>query len=195
MHSPYHQGTGNGKAGGRSPAAQNKQNGISLLELVVVIVIIALLLVVAINRLWVVQEAAEAAAMEQVLGSLRSALGIKLARYLVDDDVAGIRNLAGSNPMDLLSQTPKNYDGEVNVAGTEHMPGGTWYFNRRTGMLIYQVRNLDYFSGGLGTPPGAGFAIRLTYDHLRRHAAVGRNSSQVTGAVLATVAPYHWGHP
>ena len=158
-----------------------------------VISIIALLLMVAIDRLWPVQKAAEATAMEQVLGSLRSALGIKLAGYLVDDNVAGIRRLAGSNPMDLLSQRPKNYDGAVAVAGLTQMPAGTWYFDRRSGLLIYQVRNGDFFSGGLGRPPRAGFEIRLTYDKTVRRDAMARKSHEITGAELVSVAPYHWG--
>ena len=78
-------------------------SGFSLLELVVVIAIISVLLAVAIVKLWPLQVEAERVAMEHVLGSLRSALGIKVADYFVRNDVAGVRTLTDTNPMDRLS--------------------------------------------------------------------------------------------
>ena len=38
--------------------------------------------------------------MESVAGSLRSALGIKVAGMFAQSDMAGIRALTGSNPME-----------------------------------------------------------------------------------------------
>ncbi len=98
--------------------------------------------------------------MEQVLGTLRSALGMKVANDLVNDDITDLRRLAGSNPMRELAQTPKNYLGAFDGVNPASIPGGHWYFDRHSRMLIYRVRNRDYFSGGLGMPPRAGFTIR-----------------------------------
>lgn len=167
------------------PARWRRERGFTLLELVVVITVIAVLLMVAIDRLWVLQKEAEATAMEQVLGSLRSALGMKVAEDLVNDDVADLRRLAGSNPMRELAQTPKNYLGAFDGVNPASIPGGHWYFDRHSRMLIYRVRNRDYFSGGLGSPPRAGFTIRVAQ---ARHAR-----GEAVGAVLVAVAPYHWG--
>jgi len=152
---------------------------------VVVIAVIAVLLTVAIGRLWGLQKEAEATAMEQVLGTLRSALGMKVANDLVNDDIADLRRLAGSNPMRELAQTPKNYLGAFDGVNPASIPGGHWYFDRHSRMLIYRVRNRDYFSGGLGSPARAGFMIRIAparYAH-----------GEAVGAVLVAVAPYRWG--
>ena len=177
-------------AGSTSPsegplARSWRERGITLLELVVVIAVIALLLTVAIGHLWVLQKEAEATAMEQVLGTLRSALGMKVASDLVNDDIADLRRLAGSNPMRELAQTPKNYLGVFDGVNPASIPGGHWYFDRRSRMLIYRVRNRDYFSGGLGMPPRAGFTIRI--------AQAQHTHGQAVGAVLVAVAPYRWG--
>ncbi len=168
-----------------SPARWRRGQGFTLLELVVVLTVIALLLTVAIDRLWVLQKDAEATAMEQVLGSLRSALGMKVAEDLVNDDVGGLRRLAGSNPMRVLAQRPKNYLGAFNGVNPARIPGGDWYFDRKSRMLVYRVRNRDYFSGGLGSPARAGFTIRIAQSR-RAHAGA-------VGAMLVAVAPYHWG--
>ncbi len=177
-------------AGGTSPSGGSlarswRERGFALLELVVVIAVIALLLTVAIGRLWVLQKEAEATAMEQVLGTLRSALGMKVASDLVNDDIADLRRLAGSNPMRELAQTPKNYLGAFDGVNPASIPGGHWYFDRGSRMLIYRVRNRDYFSGGLGLPPRAGFMIRIAQ---ARH-----THGKAVGAELVAVAPYRWG--
>ena len=88
--------------------------GFSLIELVVVITVIAILITAAASRLWGLQVDAELVAMEQVLGNLRSALGINVATYLVAGDMAGMQSLEGSNPMDRLAEVPSNYLGTVN---------------------------------------------------------------------------------
>ncbi|MHB8453794.1 MAG: prepilin-type N-terminal cleavage/methylation domain-containing protein [Acidiferrobacterales bacterium] len=172
-----------------SAAGIKRQRGFSLFELVVVIAIIALLLAVAIDRLWALQADAEQVAMEQVLGSLRSALGMNVALCLVNDDSAGIAALAGSNPMDRLERTPKNYLGAVSGTDPAHIPGGTWYFDLRSKTLVYRVRNADRFRGGLGGEPArAAFTIQLVYG-VR---SPGEARRPIVGADLVAVAPYRW---
>ena len=63
---------------GISPPAR----GFTLLELVVVICLVAILFTVAANRLWGLQVLAEQAAMDTVVGNLRSALGMKVAELM-----------------------------------------------------------------------------------------------------------------
>ena len=102
--------------------------GFSILELTVVFVIIAVLAAIAISKLFPIQVDAERTSVENVIGGLRSAIGIKVASYIAKDDVAGVRRLVGSNPMDLLSEPPRNYLGTVSAAGVSGVPTGEWYF-------------------------------------------------------------------
>ena len=89
-----------------------KQQGFTLLELVVVIVIISILGLFAIDRLFAIRNAAERAAVKQVVGTIKSALGIEVARLALAGKLSAVAKLDKTNPLALLSQTPANYLGE-----------------------------------------------------------------------------------
>ena len=161
-------------------------SGFSLLELVIVIAIIATLSAIALTKLWQVQVQAEQVAMEQVLGGLRSALGIKVASYFVQNDVAGVRTLLGTNPMDRLSEVPKNYVGSLTGADPDTIAGGSWYFDASGRVLVYRVRNQDYFRGGMSAPARARFTIRVVYEER------GRGRNEIAGVTLVALEPYTW---
>lgn len=170
------------QAGGQSARAKgvSRAGGFSYLELVFVIGIISVLLTFAISRLWVLQVDAERVAMEQVVGALRSAIGMKFAERFVKSDLTGVRALAGGNPMEWLSEVPANYVGErEGAAGVE---SGNWYFDTPTRYLVYRVRNVEYFRGASGPQDHASFIVRVVSD-----AANG-----VVGARLEAVEPYSW---
>lgn len=168
---------------------RRRGSGFSLLELVVVLCLIAVLSVFALDRLWATQVEAEKVAMEQVLGTLRSALGIKVANYFVQNDLAGVRDLTDTNPMDRLSEVPANYLGALAGADPQRLAAGSWYFDVPGKALIYRVRNQDYFRGGLSKPARARFAIRVVYEERSK----GRN--EIAGAALVALEPYTWLSP
>ncbi len=167
-------------------------SGFSSLELVVVILIISILLVIAIAKLWTLQVDAERVAMDQVVGSLRSAIGIDVASYLVVGDLAGLRSLDGSNPMDRLAQVPKNYLGTLNAINPADMVGGAWYFDTQNKTLVYQVRNQDYFRGGFGKPARVRFKLEVVYEARGQRGVGGVNENEIAGATLVALDPYEW---
>ncbi len=166
--------------------------GFSLLELVVVIVIISILLVLAISRLLRLQVDAERVAMETVAGTLRSAIGIKVAEHIVQQDIAGLSRFQGSNPMDRLAEVPKNYLGELNGVDPATLEDGNWYFDKRSRTLVYLVRNKGFFSGGLPDPPRARFAVRLVYTDRNGNGVFDQGVDAIEGLQLAVVEPYTW---
>src|SRR5207248_8811524 len=103
----------------------------SLVELLVVIVLISILLSVAIERLLVTSARAENSAMEDVVGTLRSALQIRVAELLAKGRAAEVAALAGSNPMKRLAEVPTNYLGEFFGPDPAALAPGSWYFDTR----------------------------------------------------------------
>ena len=179
-------------AGKFPPTGCRNVAGFSLLELVVVICIISVLLVLAITRLWALQVEAEKVAMEQVLGNLRSAIGMKVADFLVRNDMAGVRSLTGSNPMDRLSEVPSNYRGALNGANPDTIAAGSWYFDVPAKVLVYRVRNQDYFRGGIGQPAQVRFVIRVVYEERGRRTNGETSKNEIAGAMLVALDPYEW---
>lgn len=168
--------------------AARPARGFTLLELVVVICLVAILFGVAANRLWHVQVAVEQAAMEMVLGNLRSALGMEVARLFTRSDYAGLKKLDGSNPMQLLAETPENYLGEM-----AHEPErrGSWRFRPTDGVLIYRAKNEAYFQGTGGSVE-ARFRVRLVYDDKNRNGRFDLGRDVVGGVRLESLGPHHW---
>lgn len=130
------------------------QKGFTLIELVVVMVILALLAAVAVPKFIELQKQAEAASVKNVLGSVRSALSLRVARALANgEDLSTLayNGTAALNPMDdLLSNKPESYIGVVN-GNQAATPNGIWYDRAQGGTdhwLMYKVKNQDIITGG-----------------------------------------------
>ncbi|MBI3898115.1 MAG: prepilin-type N-terminal cleavage/methylation domain-containing protein [Gammaproteobacteria bacterium] len=172
----------------------NNSRGFSLFELVVVVVLIALLMVIAIARFLALQADAERVAMETIAGTLRSALGMKVAESIVADQLSGLAVLEGSNPMERLAETPTNYLGALPKPDPAQLEKGNWYFDQTNGELVYLVRNKAQFSGGAANPPRARFAVRLVYTDRNGNGRFDKGVDAVEGLRLAPIEPYQWMH-
>lgn len=163
--------------------------GFTLVELSVALVVIAVLAAVALHKLWSIQADAERTALENMVGGLRSALGINVASYFAKADLQGVQDLAGSNPMELLAETPPNYRGVLD--GDTAVEGGEWYFDRRRAELVYRVRNADVFRGGSGPPAEARFAVKPVYEDRNRNGRFDAGD-MFYGVRLEAITPYRW---
>lgn len=161
------------------------------MELVVVIAIVAIVASVLILRVPTWQARAEMAAMENVAGTLRSALGMKVAEYIARENIAAIHTLAGSNPMDRLAELPSNYLGSLAAVDPEAVQGGHWYFDPRQRNLVYRVRHEDFFRGGAGQSPQVRFQVRLVWER-ERNTNQKRNNWVIVGVRLVALEPYAW---
>jgi general secretion pathway protein G len=172
--------------------ARHRSGGFSLLELVIVIVIISVLLVLAISRLLALMVDAERVTMETVAGTLRSAIGMKVAESIVKSKVSELPALVGSNPMALLAETPRNYLGELDGADPARLEDGNWYFDKRDKTLVYLVRNKGFFVGGEPKPARARFAVRLVYSDRNGNEVFDAGVDEIQGLRLNPVEKYSW---
>jgi len=72
--------------------------GFTLIELIIVVCIVALCAALLLDRLRFYQEAAEKAAMEYTVATMKSALQLRVAAMLVRGEEGSIGKLARSNP-------------------------------------------------------------------------------------------------
>jgi general secretion pathway protein G len=163
-----------------------------LLELVIVIVIISVLMVLAMSRLLALMVDAERVSMEMVAGTLRSAIGMKVAESIVKSKVAELPALEGGNPMAQLAEVPRNYLGELDGADPTKLEDGNWYFDKRDKTLVYLVRHKGFFAGGQADPPRARFAVRLVYSDRNGNGVFDPGVDSVEGLRLGPVEKYSW---
>jgi prepilin-type N-terminal cleavage/methylation domain-containing protein len=166
--------------------------GFSLLELLVVIVLIGILLSVAIDRLMVMSAKAERYAMDQVLGSLRSGIQIRVAELIATNRAGEIAALAGTNPMRRLAELPPNYLGELFGPDPAVLQAGNWYFDTRERALVYLVDNEQFFDSALPPPARAFFAIEPVFDDTDRNGRYDAGVDVMRGLRLASRTDYAW---
>lgn len=151
--------------------------GFSLLEFVIALTIIGVLIAMAIERIVPLSADAEVAGVEHIVGVMQSAATIRFAAYMAEGRPQAVQAMAGSNPMDYLTDRPWNYVGEM-------MPeAGQWYWDRQAQALVYRVSNKDVLRGGLKDPVRIRFRIALVY---------GEHGRAIEGVRVKAMEPFHW---
>lgn len=167
------------------------QRGFSLLELVVVIVLISVLLTLGIERLLIMKAQAERTAMEQVLSSIRSGLTIRLAELAVRSRLPQAAAMAGKNPINVLSEKPPNYLGELFGPDPRTLARGSWYFDLQGGVLCYLPESEEFFQSPL-QPLRARFRIEPVFDDVNKNGRYDEGVDLLRGLHLAPLEAYSW---
>ncbi|NHZ80341.1 hypothetical protein F2P44_13815 [Massilia sp. CCM 8695] len=131
-----------------TPSSAVRASGFSLLEMAVCTVVIALLTGVLLQRLLYYREQAELAAVEQLAGVLRTALLLKTGQLQARGKEAEIPSLIGKNPIDWLTEKPRNYAGEYFAPTPAQVAPGHWYFDLKTKTLVYLISKEKKFPQG-----------------------------------------------
>ena len=121
--------------------------GFTLFELFVVCTIIGVLAVFALQRLWAMQQVAEEAMAEQVIGALKNGVRIRSAELISANRWDEFRYLPQRNPFDWQEELPGNYRGELKGEGI----AGSWYFDAGQRSVVYIVKRADDFRASDGT--------------------------------------------
>ena len=170
---------------------KNQQRGFTILELVVVIIIISILGLFAIDRVFALRIAAEQAAVKQLVGTLKSALGLEVARLALSGNMAGVAKLDKSNPMHLLSQAPNNYLGENDSSDLINNTG-VWYFDEKQKALVYNVTYKEYFKTSLEGVPRIRYRVKLVYDDQNKNKRFDARYDSIAGLDLFPIEKYSW---
>lgn len=160
--------------------------GFTILELIVVIVVVALLSSVALPKFYRMSLRAEALSAQGMIGNVRSALSLQMARGLYQGDDLAAWAHKGSRalyPMhDLLLEPPTNYLGVLDNSDQR----GFWYDDKKTHELVYVVRNDEIVAGIVGPPKKVRWCIAVIYDDRQPP------KKQLIGLVLQPATAHQW---
>ena len=170
---------------------QSSERGFTLIELIVVITIIVVMMGLFLNRALFYMEQAEKTAMEEVAGSLQSALTLQYGLVLTRGKATDAAALVKDNPMNWLQKKPRNYSGEFYDPTPLTVESGNWMFDLKSRDLVYVVRNVNYFKPGRDGKQWIRFHVAASYEAARlpslQHAAPA-----LTGLLFEPVEPYAW---
>jgi general secretion pathway protein G len=125
----------------RQTSIRQRLAGFTLLELLVVCALVGVFAAFALDRLWAMQQVAEEAMAEQVLGALKNGVRIRSAELITANRWEEFRHLPLQNPFEWLEELPGNYRGELKGDGA----AGNWYFDRKAGAVVYYVKRAGEF--------------------------------------------------
>lgn len=173
-----------------SVLSPQSSKGFTLIELIVVIAIIVILTGALLTRIWLYQEQAEKAAMEQVAGALQSAMVLQFGRLLVHGREAEAKNLLTENPTRWLMRAPLNYAGEFDGIKPAAIEPGNWAFDLQTRELVYVPDRSDYFVPGKDGLKWVRYRARLEYEPALDAAKKG--PEEISGVLFEPVERYQW---
>jgi prepilin-type N-terminal cleavage/methylation domain-containing protein len=161
------------------------QRGFSLFELVVVVLLIGVLMSFAMDRLMRMQVDSERVSVQYVIGALNSAINLQVADIVVRQGLGATRALEKQNPMIYLSKTPANYTGVGMDDANDWQRASGWYFDPEKKILVYTVKNTDYFHSSVEGRPRIRLQLHLIYQD------EDANQS-IRGIRLQSLDEYHW---
>lgn len=164
--------------------------GFTLFELILSLMVVSVFAGKLAERFVDYQEQAEKAAMEQTVGSIRSALNIRMAALIARGRSEDVAKLLEMNPFTLLNDQQKNYAGEHYEVQPDSIPPGSWYYDLKARQAVYLVQRGDQFVSS-----GGGRAIRFKTGLVYNTPLPGEKSDQsgdVGGVAFREVQPYRW---
>ncbi|MEH6470160.1 MAG: prepilin-type N-terminal cleavage/methylation domain-containing protein [Halopseudomonas sp.] len=129
----------------RAPVVKTntRQQGFSMLELIVAGLLIVVLATVSYRQYTNIVVDAERAAFSGVRGWLQAGVNLAMSDAIGKRNRTGLAELEGSNPMRLLDgvlSLPSNYLGELEGEAAIQAASGNWYFDLDQRTLYYRFR-------------------------------------------------------
>lgn len=165
-----------------------RQRGFSLFELIAYILIVSITFSFAFNRFADFPGEAERANFTSIMMQLKSGVTLQMMNGIATGKWNDLTVLEGSNPMDLMLETPANYVGELGPIDVTQLPRRIWYFDSTAGELVYlanNTENLYAMVDGAAQPT----------DHVRLRIAMKYNDEERkdwSGVTLDPVVPFVW---
>lgn len=162
-----------------------------MLEFALVVVVIALVVSVLIDRVEKLMVEAERISVLQVVGQLRSVLGIRVAELVAEGATPKLARLQGSNPMTLMHPPPATYAGLASGPDSSLRPGH-WYFDPKRHELRYRVRHTGAFHTTTRPHDEIRYRVVLRYRDVNGNGRYDGPPDRAYRVELERENAYHW---
>ncbi len=169
---------------------RSREGGISWLEFSLSLALLAAFAALLLAALLDAQATAERAAVDATIMNLKSALRLQVADRLVHGREGELREFPGSNPVRWLDKPPAPYLGEEWGPPAQAEPGA-WYFDRRSGELVYLPRAVERFRREDGKGPEIRWRVRgLEGNRGATAGKAGASAAVPEGITIDITTPY-----
>lgn len=187
------------------------------LETVFAVIILLIILSAILNRVVVYLTIAEQALVTNVVTNMNTALRFTEAEYFAGGRRNELPDLAGRNPVALISSRPDDYTAQLtdrpeyqallnlgagrplpNYLGSfenptpDEYPRGSWYFDESGQALVYMVRNRELFHSPLDGPERIRFRVELDYRDRNNNDRYDRGVDKYRGIKFRSLDEYDW---
>lgn len=170
---------------------KKRNQGFSLIELIIVIVVVSVLMSFFLDRVWYYQEMAEKTAMQEDAGAIQSALTLQHGKSYVRGNQAAINLLATENPVKWLQKPPKNYAGEFYDPSPLSVASGSWIFDLKARELVYVLDQSQHFVPGKDGKKWIRFHVNVQYEQVAQ-GGVAESGKEIFGTVFEPKEPVKW---
>ncbi|MEH6628593.1 MAG: prepilin-type N-terminal cleavage/methylation domain-containing protein [Motiliproteus sp.] len=177
--------------------ARSRQQGFSLVELVVALAVIFVLVAGSYWRYMDLVVDAERAAFKGVWGWMRAGINMEMSHALGSEGFESLAALEQSNPMALVMKVmdpPSNYLGELSEQQAKRAEPGHWYYDLDQRLLIYRVRYTENLVG-ISDSSDNRLKFKLKVIHRSADSKDNKGNARVSGLQLKPMDKDFWKTP
>lgn len=186
-------------------------------ELVIAFIIILTLIVLFMWHMYIVFAEAEQSMVNGTVNNINSALKYQAVFYLMKEDYRDLAGLPDMNPMDTMQGNqmdrllrggaispeqlemgyrsiirPGNYIGEFDDPDPAKLGKGVWYYDTGRHLLVYIIRNTEFFSSDLGGVPRLRFRIEVEYADRNGNGVFDPPADRYRSVHIVCLDHYEW---
>lgn len=191
-----------------------QDRNLSKIELVVALLLISIFIGAFSFRALKIFALAERTSVTLTISNMNTALKYRTLMALSKNDIGKLGELESFNPMrlvysdadtylktgeDLINEaklpskdTPTNYIGELNAPDVNDITPGTWYFDRSSNLLVYRVKNTEFFYSQLNGPARIRYSIKLEYEDANDNNKYDPEIDKFINISIVSIDKYKW---
>jgi hypothetical protein len=187
---------------------------LSKIELIAAVLLISIFIGVFAVRALKIFALAEQTSVTLTINNMNTALKYRAILAVANNRLDELEEMTQINPMQLVytgsetytktredmkdeieqppETTPSNYMGELYDPDINDIEPGNWYFDRGVNLLIYRVRNTEFFYSSLDGPERIRYAVKVEYEDINNNDQYDPAEDRFMNIKIESIDTYEW---